>query len=277
MNLLESLTVAQAAPAPRGGKPWYVPTCSPEHGIYVMLLVAFLTGAATAQRWTWATTLALVCAFSAFQAEHPLTLQLKQRRSWKPRLLVWGSLYSALALSIAFYLYWQVPLLLWIYLGAIAIFAVDSIAVFYHQRKAVWNELLTFAGVCLVAPLTAIATTGTATVSLIGLWLLNTLFFSSAIFTVKLRKLKGTSWLDGVVYHVLASLIIGGLCWLGWLSPLAAIAFSIAVLKFGLIAWQLNWYRTTAIQNVALLETGSAFLFLSLSAIALLPAHLASR
>lgn len=276
MNLVESQPVSEPAPPPRSGKPWYLPTFSPEHGVYVMLLVAFLTGVAAAQRWTSTTTLALVCAFSAFQAEHPLTLQMKQRRRWQPRLLVWGSFYSALALGIAFYLYWQVPLLLWIYLGAIAIFAIDSIAVFYRQRKAIWNELLTFAGVCLVVPLTAIATTAAADFSFLGLWLLNTLFFGSAIFTVKLRKLQDTSWLAAVVYHALAGLLIAGLCWLGWLGGWVAIAFSVAILKFSLIAWQRDWYKTTAIRNVALLETGAAFLFLGISAIALLPAHLVS-
>ncbi|MEO1623386.1 MAG: YwiC-like family protein, partial [Cyanobacteria bacterium J06632_3] len=66
---------------------WYSPTVSPEHGAYVVLIVSFLTGAAAAQQWTWATTLALLCAFCGFQAEHPLVLQIKQRRSWKPRFL----------------------------------------------------------------------------------------------------------------------------------------------------------------------------------------------
>ena len=32
--------------------PWYRPTLSPEHGVYVVLLVSFLLGAAAAQNWT---------------------------------------------------------------------------------------------------------------------------------------------------------------------------------------------------------------------------------
>lgn len=69
---------------------WYKPTLSPEHGVYVILLVSFLTGAAAAQNWTLSTTLALVCAFFGWQAEHPLVLQIKQRKSLKSRFLVWG-------------------------------------------------------------------------------------------------------------------------------------------------------------------------------------------
>jgi hypothetical protein len=240
----------------------------------VILLVSFLTGAAAAQQWTLATTLALVCAFAGFQAEHPLILQIKQRRSWKPRFLVWGSLYAGIALSIAVYLYLQTPMLLWLYLGAIAAFLIDAISVFYRQQQSPWNELLTFAAVCLAAPFATIATTGTGTVLLLGLWLLNTLFFGSAIFTVKLRKPKTPSPLAGIVYHAIATLVIVGLCYSGWLTLIAAIAFGVVLFKFGLILWQLKWYKTIPIQNVALLETGSAILFLILTAIALLPVHL---
>jgi len=67
---------------------WYNPTFSPEHGVYVVLCVSFLTGAAAAQDWTWATTLALICAFCGFQAEHPWILQIKQRKSLKVRFVV---------------------------------------------------------------------------------------------------------------------------------------------------------------------------------------------
>lgn len=252
---------------------WYQPTVSPEHGVYVMLFVSFLIGTAAAQLWTWHTTLALICAFAGFQAEHPWTLQIKQRRSWKPRFLVWGSLYAGIALGIAVYLYWQTPILLWLYLGAITTFAINSVAVFYRKQKSIWNEFLTFASVCLSAPLAAIATTGTATIALLGVWLLNTLFFSSAIFTVKLRKPKTQSRVPGLVYHSLATLIVMGLWSIGWLPGLVAIAFGVVLLKFGLIIWQLEWYKTTAIKHVALLETLSAILFLSLTILALLPAY----
>ncbi|MBC6478208.1 MAG: hypothetical protein GDA56_10905 [Hormoscilla sp. GM7CHS1pb] len=41
-----------------------------------------------------------------------LTLQIKQRRSWKPRFLVWGGLYTGIALGISVYLFLQTPMLL---------------------------------------------------------------------------------------------------------------------------------------------------------------------
>lgn len=282
MRTLEAMTqsgvntTSNAQTTKPNSQAWYRPTLSPEHGIYVVLLVSFLTGAAAGVNWTLATTLALVCAFCGFQAEHPLVLQIKQRRSLKPRFLVWGGLYSGVSLAIAFYLYLTAPVLLWIYVGASAAFLVDVLSVLHREQKSVFNELITFAAVCLSAPFAYAATTGTISTLVIGLWTLNTLFFSSAIFTVKLRKPKTSSLIPGLVYHALATLIIVGLYWFGVLPLFTAMAFAVVLLKFGLIVWQQEWYRTTQIQLVAMLETLSAFCFLTLVSLSILPAHLTS-
>lgn len=255
---------------------WYRPTLSSEHGVYVVLLVSFLTGAAAAQDWTLATTLALVCAFCGFQAEHPLVLQIKQRRSLKPRFLVWGGFYSVVSLAIAFYLYLSHPVLLWLYCGALVALVVDAVSVFHREQKSIFNELITFAAVCLAAPLAYAATTGTISATAMGLWALNTLYFSSTIFTVKLRKPKTSSPVPGVVYHAIATLIIAALYYFGWLSLVTALAFGLALLKFGIIALNQEWYRTAKIQFVAMLETGIAISFLTIVALSLLPSHLAT-
>ncbi|MGD1849455.1 MAG: YwiC-like family protein, partial [Cyanophyceae cyanobacterium] len=131
---------------------WLRPTISHHHGAYVVLLVSFLTGAAAAQSWSIATTLVLICALLAFQAEYPLSLQLQNRRSWRPRYLIWGFAYGAVATAIAVYLYWQTPLLIWIYFGAIAALIVDTIATIYRQQRSRINELITFAAICSSAP-----------------------------------------------------------------------------------------------------------------------------
>jgi hypothetical protein len=164
--------------------------------------------------------------------------------------------------------------LLWLYLGAIAALAIDGVSVFFRQQKSIANELLTFAAVCLAAPFAAIATTGTWTVASLGLWVLNTLFFSSTIFTVKLRKPKTTSLVPGVIYHVIATGMIAGLWSIGWIAPITAIAFGVVLLKFGVILVGQDWYRTTQIQNVVMLETTASLLFLAIVATTLLPAHL---
>jgi hypothetical protein len=253
---------------------WYRPTFSPEHGVYVVLLVSFLTGVAAAQNWTLATTLAFISAFCSFQAEHPLILQIKQHKSLKPRFLIWAGLYSTVALAIAVRIAVFYPILLWIYAGAILAFCIDAISVFHRQQKSIVNEFITFTAVCLCAPFAYAATTGTISKTAIGLWILNTLFFSSAIFTVKLRKSKTHSPIPGLVYHAIATLMIVVLWYVGWLSPVTACAFIVAVLKFGLVVLGREWYCTTQIKYVAMLETISALLFGTIASVSVLPPHL---
>jgi len=271
-------TIAKPTSRKINSQAWYRPTISPEHGVYIMLVVSFLIGAAAALHWTWATTLAFICAFCGFQAEYPLVVQIKQRSSLKPRLLLWGSLYAGVAIAIALYLYWQQgnlsSPLIWVYLGAIAACLVDAISVFYREQKSVLNELMTFFAVCLSTPLAYVVTTGTLSTSVVGLWFLNSLFFSSAIFTVKFRKNKQHPIAPSLVYHAIASLLVMGLWAIGWLFPFTALAFSVALLKLGLILWQKEWYCTTKIQFVAMLETGSALLFLVIATLSVLPTHL---
>lgn len=129
---------------------------------------------------------------------------------------------------------------------------------------------------CLSAPLAYIVTTGTIFTSVLGLWLLNSLFFSSAIFTVKFRKHKQHPVAPSLLYHTIAALLVGGLALMGWLSSVTALAFAIALLKIGLILWKKDWYCTTPIQSVARLETGTALLFLLVTVVSILPAHLPS-
>ncbi len=253
---------------------WYNPTFSPEHGVYVVLCVSFLTGAAAAQDWTWATTLALICAFCGFQAEHPWILQIKQRKSLKVRFVVWGSLYSIAALSIAAWLFLKAPLLLWIYAGAIVALIVDAISVWHREQKSIFNEIVTFAAVCLSAPFAFIATTGTFSFTIVGLWLLNTLFFSSTIFNIKFRKSKTPSVVPSILYHAIATLIIVALWYFAWLTTFTVAAFGVALVKLAIVLTRQDWYRTTPIQSIAALETGASFLFSLIASLSLLPAHL---
>jgi TRAP-type C4-dicarboxylate transport system permease small subunit len=75
-------------------------------------------------------------------------------------------------------------------------------------------------------------------------------------------------------YHTIAALVVLSLWYLGWLSTVTALAFATVVLKASFILWQQNWYRTTKIQQIAMLETTSALIFAAIVCLSLLPAHL---
>lgn len=258
---------------------WYRPTISPEHGVYVMLLVSFLIGVAAAQEWTGATTAALLCGLCSFQAEHPLVWQIRQRKSLKPRLLFWASLYGLVAVGLALWLWWQTVdrwSLLWIYAAVIGALIVDVVSVWHGQQKSRVNELITFSAICLLAPLTYVVTVGTISKAVIALWVMNSLFFCSAIFTVKLRKTKTASIIPGVIFHVTGSGIVLALWGMGWLSPMTVGAFVIVIVKFLGILWQKEWYCGAPIKQVALLETSSSLAFLAVVAFSLLGPQWAS-
>lgn len=255
---------------------WAKPTFSPEHGVLIVWFGSFLTGAALAQTWNYCTNLALLCSFFALQAEHPLVVQVKQRSTWKPRYAIWTGIYGTIAVWIAGWLWIQSPNLVWIY--AIVAFALifDVIAVIKRKHKSILNELVIFAAICLSTPLAYAATTGNLSVEAMTIWILNTLFFGSAIFTIKLRRKKTSSLKPGIVYHLIASLIVGGFFILGWLKLFTALAFIVVLIKFAVVIIFRNWYQKAKFHSVALLETRFALVYVAIAAISVLPAHLPS-
>ena len=211
---------------------WIRPTFSPEHGVLLVLFGSFLTGAALAQAWTYTTTVALICAFFALQAEHPYIVQIKLRKNPKPRYLIWGGIYGLIALFLAIVLWEQSHSLLLLYLLAIFGLIADAIAVIKGKHKSRVNEIIGFTAICLSAPLAYGATTGSITPEAMALWVLNTLFFSSAVYTIKLRRKKTAAFRPGLIYHCMAALIVFGLYSLNYLSLVTALSFSVALFKF---------------------------------------------
>ncbi|MDY7023883.1 MAG: YwiC-like family protein [Cyanobacteriota bacterium] len=274
VSTLESTSIQKQQRVRPNLQAWYRPTISPEQGILLILFGSVVTGSALAQHWTYSTTLALVCAFFALQTEYPLILQIKQRRSWKPRFLIWTGIYGSIASAIAFILYLQTPALLWIYLSGSIALLTDAAHVYYQKQKSMLNEFNGFTAICLAAPLAYTATTGHLSLSAAALWILNTLFFGSAVFTFKLRKKKGCSLKAGSIYHLVASAIIILLYGFHCLSLVTALAFAVALLKFLLVCCRFEWYRTTRFHHVAIFETRCALMYIAIAAISVLPAHL---
>lgn len=253
---------------------WCRPTFSPEHGVLLVLFGSFLTGAALAQQWTYTTTWALICAFFALQAEHPYIVQLKLRKNLKPRYVVWGGVYGAISLSLAVFLWLQAPAVVWLYLLAIVGLIADGIAVIKGRHKSRANEIIGFAAICLAAPLAYVATTGTISSTVVAIWLLNSLFFSSAVYTIKLRRKKTAAIAPCVIYHLLAGMIVFSLYIANLLSLITALSFTVALIKLLVILrWQ-DWYCQGKFHVIVLLETRFALVYLAIASISLLPAHL---
>ena len=258
----------------RPKKAWYQPTFSPEHGVLLVLLGAVLTGAALAQRWAGDTSWACLAAFLALQAEHPLVVQIKQRRRWRPRYLVWAGLYGGLTAAIAAMLCFRHPVLLWICGAGLIALGLDVYAVVQRNQKTAVNEIAMFSALCLSTLFVYGATIGTLTEQAMGLWLLNSLFFSSAVFSVKLRKVKTSSLKAGYFYHAGAIALTALLYAVGWLSLFTALVFAVALIKLAIITWQKNWYCTCRFEHIARFETYFALSYTALAALTVLPPKL---
>lgn len=255
----------------------YRPTFSPEHGVLLVLFGSFLTGAALAQQWTYLTTLALVCAFFALQAEYPYIVQIKLRKNLKPRYLLWSGIYGSISLALAIWLWWQTPVLLWLYLLAVIGLIADGIAVVKGLHKSRVNEIIGFAAICLSAPLAYGATTGNLNVETMAIWILNTLFFSSAVYTIKLRRKKTAAFKPGIIYHGIATLVIASLYYFNCLSLVTALSFTVALIKLITVFGFRNWYRRAKFHAIAIFETRFALVYIAIASLSLLPAHLPPR
>ncbi|MFG6095324.1 YwiC-like family protein [Leptothoe sp. ISB3NOV94-8A] len=255
-------------------KPIYWPTFSPEHGVLLVLAGALLTGASLAQTWTWETSLACLGAFLGLQAEHPLVVQIKQRRSWKPRYLLWAGIYGGIAIAIAAYLTYRHPVLLWICSGGVIAMGFDMVAVLRRRQKSIDTEMLMFGTICMATLFIYGTNTGTITIQAIGLWVLNTLFFASAVFTIKLRKVKTSSLTGSLVYHSIAIAIAATLYLLGWLSLFTALTLAVALLKLAVVVLLRDWYCNCRFEYIARFETYFALTYTALACLTVLPEYL---
>ena len=271
----KTLSAVSALPSNSDNKKrWYQPTFSPEHGVLLVLLGAVLTGAALAEAWTADTNLACLAALLALQAEHPLIVQIKRRRQWRPRYLFWAGLYGGLAIVLAVYLSLQHTILWWIWGAAVFSLGLDILSVVRRNQKSVINEIAMFSAICLSTLFVFGATKGTITLQAVGLWILNSLFFSGAVFSVKLRKVKTSSLWAGLIYHIGAIVLVISLYALGWLSLFTALVFAIASLKLAIITYWQNWYRTCKFEHIARFETYFALSYTALLALTVLPPKL---
>jgi hypothetical protein len=261
-------------PTLTGGRPWWQPTLSHQHGPLVALLVSFLLGAAGAQQWTAATTAALVVVLAAFQAEHPLVQQIRRRRTLQPRLLLWAGLYGAIALGLGAVLAWRTPVLLVLAGLAAAALGLDALAVLQRRQRGLGHEWLAFAAVCLAAPFAWIATSGHLEPAALGLWGLCSLYFGSSVVLLKVRRDTAAGITPVLMTGALATALVAGGWGLGLLHPLEAVAYGVALLKGAWLLGRLEQYRAAPIGRVAAIESATALLFLLLAALALLPVTL---
>ena len=89
-----------------------------------------------------------------------------------------------------------------------------------------------------------------------------------------LRRQKTAAIKPGVIYHCVATLVIFSLYSLNHLSLVTALSFTVALIKLLTVLGFQNWYRQARFHSIAIFETRFALLYIAISSISVLPAHL---
>jgi len=178
---------------------------------------------------------------------------------------------------LAIFLAVKTLVVLWLYILVIIGLIADTIAVIKGKHKSRVNEIIAFATICLATPFAYGVTTGSLSIEAIAIWIVNTLFFSSAVYTIKLRRKKTAAFKPGVIYHGIATLIIISLYCFNYLSLVTALSFAVVLIKFVTIFCCKNWYRQAKFHIIALFETRFALVYIAIASISVLPAHLPPR
>ena len=166
---------------------------------------------------------------------------------------------------------------MWLYILAIIGLIIDTIAVIKGKHKSRVNEIVGFAGISLSAPLAYGVTTGSLNAEAMAIWILNTLFFSSAVYTIKLRRKKTSALMPGIIYHCIAALTIATFYYFNYLSLVTALSFAIALLKLLTVLGFRDWYCRAKFHSIAIFETRFALIYIAIASISVLPAHLPPR
>ncbi|MEO0868759.1 MAG: hypothetical protein AAFY17_09990, partial [Cyanobacteria bacterium J06642_11] len=151
---------------------------------------------------------------------------------------------------------------------------INVIAVLQRRQKAIDTEIVMYAAICMATLFVYGTNTDTITVQAIGLWLLNTCFFASAIFTIKLRKVKTSALTGSLVFHSSAIALAATLYFTGWLSLWTTLTLTVVLVKLAAVIVFRDWYCTCHFGHIARFETYFALTYTALACLTVLPEYL---
>lgn len=179
------------------GREWLLPR---EHGAWGMLLQPFAAAAILAGQWTPALGAALAAALAVFLMREPMLVLARQRWVWRERhpesarAWWWLVCEAAVAAAAGLYLWFALPRLPLIALGAVAA-AMTLAAIFLtlrNRQRSPAFQVAVAAGLGSSCLLAALAATGRLPSWAWLLWVLLTLHSVTAIFVVHARLARRT-------------------------------------------------------------------------------------
>lgn len=228
-----------------------------EHGAYVVLTTAYISGLLVAPDVPFTTgLLELVSIAAAFVLQEPLRhlgRQLKKASSFHSTDIQWAAaLWSAAALSFAL-LAAERPLVLWLLIPIVILSMVMAIL---QQRNASMftQSLIGFPALTLAAPFVLIASGGTSLMEALILWAVLQFFYIASAMTVNLR-IDPSSLKRVIRFYVIYAahgIFIPALPmapWIFWAG------FGISFVRFLWVATNLGSFRALPLKVIGWQET----------------------
>lgn len=217
-----------------------------EHGAWAMLYGPLVVAVATIGRFEWSVLLFLVAVTAVFLAHEPLATvarssssravnaeRLRQSRRW---LIIYFAIAAGATAPLLVYYQRLYLIMFGALLGALLMLHI-YLASKRAERK-IMGEFLGVLSLTLTAPGAYYIVQGRFDKLSLLLWVLNMLYFTSAIFYVKMRvskfaKKKESSLLTWqcTVYHAFLLVFISSLVWLGWIPGVVFLAFVPIILR----------------------------------------------
>jgi hypothetical protein len=258
------------------------PPIPKEHGAWAMLYAPLLVVVFVLGRFELSLLLFWVTVTAAFLGHEPLAIlarlhpsqtrsaeKIRQARLW---LFIYSALAApALALLLFYYGRWHL-----LTIGALLL-ALLSLHLFLTAKRVerkFAGEFLGVLSLTITAPAAYYVACGQFDKTSLLLWALNLLYFTSAIFYIKMRvsryaKKKEANLLTWqcALYHAALLVCITSAAWFGWLSLFVAFAFAPITLR-AFFAMMMEEKRLS-LKRIGFAEIGYTLMFITFLALGL--------
>jgi len=239
-----------------------------------MLYTPFLVALFVVGEWDWKATLLLLTLTAIFFAHEPLVLlsRAPAKSERRRNAILWLGIYCAAAVMFSFPLLWFSHLWLLTPLGLLT-----ALMMFVHFRivsqKKYRNfaaELLAILSLTSSAPALYYTIRGNLDRTALLLWVLNSLYFISSIFYVKMlvgrsSEKREDHILECAAYHLLLLAFIAAMAYVGWIHWTVCVAFLPATFR---AFWGMTTKIRLNLRRIGLAEIGVTILYLLLMIVA---------
>lgn len=239
-----------------------------EHGAYVVLIASWVVGMLyTPHADLTGFALVLATSLSLFLLQDPFKQFARPKRTANPFANASVLTLGLIGASSGIALLARTPRVA-ICVIPLAVIGAVYFTMLRSRRGAIARSFVGFAGLTLVSPMTMIAAGNSDPLDqAIVVWIFSTLFFCTSIYCVAIRLKEAHAVRNAIVYHIVATGVIGCLVALNVISAGAFISMFIPTVRLVLILGYRKRYTSLAIKFIGIQETVVALCALAVIAL----------